>query len=103
MKNIIAAAMLFLAGLSGNPVVAADDVAGRDAFNNKGCVGCHGTGGLKPIANYPVIGGQATDFIMGELTKFRAKTRIDPIMNAMAATLSDDDIANIAAFLGMQK
>lgn len=94
--------MLALAGLAPFTVTAGDANAGASAFNAKGCVGCHGVSGKKPISNYPIIGGKAADFISAELIKFRSAERKDPTMNAMAAALSDADIANLAAYLASQ-
>ena len=85
------------------PAQAADLAAGQSAFSAKGCIGCHGVAGKAPIApNYPVIGGKPEGFIAGELNRFRTRERQEPTMNAMAASLSDADIANIAAYLAAQ-
>ena len=103
MKTMIAVVLIALGGLSIGPAMAADAAAGAQVFSTRGCVGCHGNGGKAPTApNYPVIGGKAADFIAGELNKFRSKERQEPTMNAMAAGLSDADIANLAAYLASQ-
>ena len=103
MKKSAIVALIAFASLATGPLHAADAAAGAQAFAAKGCVGCHGNGGKSPTApNYPVIGGKPADFIAGELTKFRSKERQEPTMNAMAAALSDADIANIAAYLSTQ-
>lgn len=82
---------------------AGDAAAGNKAFGSKGCTGCHGKSGKQPIAaNYPVIGGKSAEFIAAELTKFKTGERKDGTMSAMAGLLSDDDIANIAAYLATQ-
>ena len=86
--------------LSHGVAIAGDVGAGKSAYAAKGCIGCHGADGKKPIANYPVIGGKPADFIKSELTKFRSKERVEPTMNAMAAGLTDADIDNLAAYLG---
>jgi cytochrome c553 len=85
------------------PVQAGDAAAGQGAFNARGCVGCHGVAGKAPIApNYPVIGGKEAAFLAGELNKFRSGERQDPTMSAMAAMLSDADVADISAYLATQ-
>ncbi len=85
------------------PGHAGDVAAGEAAFKSRGCIGCHGVSGKAPIApNFPVIGGKLEGFIAGELTRFRSGERKDPAMNAMAATLGDADIDNIAAYLSAQ-
>jgi len=96
-------AILALTGLINTPLQAGDAGAGANTFMSKGCVGCHGAAGKKPLTpTYPVIGGKAADFIAAELNKFRSGERNNPIMMPMAASLSDDDVANLAAYLAAQ-
>ena len=96
-------AILAISGLTFNAAQAADAAAGSSAYMAKGCAGCHGASGKAPIApNYPVIGGKPADFISAELNKFRTGERDNPIMKPMAATLSDADVANLAAYLASQ-
>jgi cytochrome c553 len=83
-------------------VQAGDAAAGANTFNSRGCVGCHGVSGKKPIANYPVIGGKPADFLAAEMNKFRSGERQNPIMGPMAAGLSDADVDNLAAYLATQ-
>ncbi|TNF88789.1 MAG: c-type cytochrome, partial [Gammaproteobacteria bacterium] len=71
-------AILALSTLSFTPAQAGDAAAGETAFSAKGCVGCHGASGKKPIANYPVVGGKPADFIAAELNKFRSGERNNP-------------------------
>jgi len=82
---------------------AGDIAAGEAAYNARGCIGCHGVAGEEPIGpSYPVIGGKPEAFIVGELERFRAGGRHDPAMSLMASNLSDEVIANIAAYLAAQ-
>jgi cytochrome c553 len=102
MKKTLILTALALFGLSQTPLQAADANAGASAFNAKGCVGCHGPAGKKPIPNTPAVGGKPADFVQAELAKFRSGERQNPMMTPMAAALSDDDIANLAAYLSSQ-
>ena len=96
-------AILAISGLTFTTAQAGDAAAGSSAYAAKGCVGCHGASGKAPIApNYPVVGGKPADFIAAELNKFRSGERNNPIMMPMAASLSDADIANLAAYLATQ-
>ena len=90
--------LIALAGLVNAPLQAGDAAAGATAYNAKGCVGCHGLAGKKPIADYPVIGGKAADFLTTELNKFRTGERNNPVMMPMAAPLTDADIALLARY-----
>ena len=60
--------------------------------------GCHGRGGHSTNPTYPILAGQHAAYIQKQLRAFRAGTRKDPIMNGMAAPLSDQDIEDVAAF-----
>jgi len=102
MKKALIVTTLTLCGLSMSPIQAGDADAGANTFNSRGCVGCHGASGKKPIANYPVIGGKPADFIATELNKFRSGERQNPIMGPMAAGLNDADVDNLAAYLATQ-
>ena len=103
MKKALIVTTLTLCSLSMSPLQAGDAEAGASAFNSRGCMGCHGASGKKPIAaNYPVIGGKPADFIATELNKFRSGERQNPIMGPMAAGLNDADVDNLAAYLATQ-
>ena len=103
MKKSALVALIAFASLATGPLQAADAAAGAQAFAAKGCVGCHGAAGKKPINDtYPVIGGKPADFIEAELKKFKSGERNNPVMMPMAAGLSDADMANLAAYLSTQ-
>ena len=102
MKKALIVTTLTLCSLGMSPLQAGDAEVGANTFNSRGCVGCHGASGKKPIANYPVIGGKPAEFISGELNKFRSGERQNPIMGPMAAGLNDADVENLAAYLATQ-
>jgi cytochrome c553 len=65
------------------------------------CEGCHGvpnSHNAYPSYNVPKLGGQNADYITVALQGYRRGTRAHPTMQAQAATLSDQDIADIAAY-----
>lgn len=80
--------------------VAGDAGAGKTAFSAKGCIGCHGAGGVSAIPTYPSLKGKDAGFIKENLSSFKSGKRQNPTMNAMAAGLSDADIDNLAAYIG---
>lgn len=80
--------------------LAGDAAAGQSAFAAKGCIGCHGAGGVSVVPAYPSLKGQSEAFVKENLTNFRSGKRQNPTMNAMAAGLSDTDIQNLAAYIG---
>ena len=78
----------------------ADKAAGQSAYAAKGCIGCHGPGGISVLPDIPLLKGLTAEFVSKNLTDFRSGARKNPTMNAMAAGLSDADINNIADYIG---
>lgn len=77
---------------------AADPVAGKQKFEAT-CAACHGANGISIADIYPNLAGQKTQYLVVQLTAFRDGSRRNAIMQPMAASLTDADIANIAAYL----
>jgi cytochrome c553 len=73
-----------------------DPVAGRE--KSLLCQGCHGEEGISLEGLIPKLAGQYGKYIAKELRNYQAGTRSHQIMNAMAATISDDDLADISAY-----
>lgn len=67
------------------------------------CAGCHGETGISPIAAWPLIAGQDPGYLVNVLKAYRAGLRKDPLMARAAGSLSDTDIADLAAFYSAQK
>ncbi len=70
------------------------------------CQGCHGIKGYKnayPSFKVPKIGGQSAEYLANALTEYRTGNRKHPTMQAQAQSFSDQDIADIAAFLSTVK
>ncbi len=108
MKSRLAPATLalivsVLAGVAG-PARAADAAAPFKPDPAKGqqlaasCGACHTQDGSRGAATYPILQGQHRDYIVKQLTEFKAGKRKNAIMNGMAAALSTEDMQNIAAF-----
>ena len=64
----------------------------------KACQVCHGKGGHSTKPTYPILAGQHAQYLQKQLRAFKDGTRKDPIMNGMAAPLSEQDIDDVAAF-----
>ncbi|HHJ34951.1 MAG TPA: cytochrome c [Gammaproteobacteria bacterium] len=62
------------------------------------CVGCHGMQGISVAPNYPNLAGQKEKYLASAINSYRSGGRNDPTMKAMVASLSDDDVANLAAY-----
>jgi len=101
MKSVVLIGFCLAAMFS---VTAGADVAGgQSAYAARGCIGCHGAGGKSVTPTYPSLQGRNGDFIRKNLTDFRSGARKNPVMNAMAAGLSDADIRNIADYINSLK
>ncbi|GAA5511630.1 hypothetical protein Dcar01_00342 [Deinococcus carri] len=66
------------------------------------CQKCHGPAGVSTDAGYPRLAGQVPDYTRFQLAAFRAKLRPSPVMQAVASHLSDQDIADLAAYFSAQ-
>jgi cytochrome c553 len=96
---------LFLSGVVAVPLAAhaadaGDPVAGRS--KNSMCVGCHGINGYHTaypeVYHVPKLGGQHAAYIVKALQEYKAGNRSHPSMRAIAAGLSDQDMADLAAY-----
>ena len=66
------------------------------------CQGCHGVVGYKnayPNYHVPRIGGQTPQYLANALNEYKQGKRKHPTMQAQAESFSEQDIADIAAFL----
>jgi cytochrome c553 len=77
-----------------------DAVAGKAVAKN--CAACHGETGVASNPAWPKLAGQKPGYLMNVLKAFRAGLRKDPIMAGVARSLSDADIANLAAYYAAQ-
>ncbi|ABC31119.1 Cytochrome c553 [Hahella chejuensis KCTC 2396] len=91
---------LVAAVLSGN-ALAGDPAVGKSKAAT--CAGCHGGEGVSGNGLWPNLAGQKEGYLIKQLKDFRDGKRNDPMMSSMAKPLSDDDIANLAAFYSQLK
>ena len=80
---------------------AADIEAGKKKAAEV-CAACHGPDGNSPVADFPRLAGQYEDYLVASLKKYKTGKRTNPIMAGMAATLSDEDVKNVAAYFSSQ-
>jgi cytochrome c553 len=67
------------------------------------CQGCHGEFGNSTVSLIPKLAGQYAKYISKQVRDYQTGVRSHQIMNAMAATLSDSDLADVAAYFASQK
>ena len=87
------------------PVAHAQEVKGNaEAAANKVsmCTGCHGIPGyhtaFPKVYRVPKIGGQQPVYIVNALKAYKAGERTHPSMNAIAWSLSEQDMADLAVY-----
>ena len=102
MKKVIVA--FVAASLNAGVMAAGDATAGKNKV--AACAGCHGMNGKAMVPTYPSLAGQNAAYLEGALKAYKTQERKGyqaAIMYGMAAMLSDQDIADIAAFYASQK
>lgn len=91
-------ALLAVAGTAAPDVAwaAGDGIAGRAKARQ--CTACHGLNGLAKMPNVPNLAGESQIYLEKQLKAFRSGERTDPQMSVIAKSLSDQDIADLAAW-----
>jgi cytochrome c553 len=108
IKRFLMLSLLLVAGsLHAQDKAAAPDLAKAKQTAEQVCAGCHGADGNSQIATNPKLAGQHPEYILKQLKNFKAGAsgpeRPSPIMNGMAAALSDADMAGLAQYFANQK
>ncbi|MEZ9653791.1 cytochrome c [Vibrio splendidus] len=103
MKKITLGLVLGLGLLSGN-ALAGDAATGQAKAAI--CAACHGADGIAMIPGYPNLKGQNEQYIVSSIKAYKTKQRnggLAAVMQAQASMLSDEDIANLAAYYASLK
>jgi cytochrome c553 len=105
--NKLLTTMLALAVSSVTVWAQAQQTAGNAEAGGKKtamCMGCHGIieyhASFPEIFKVPKIAGQSATYIVSALNQYKGGERKNPTMRAIADSLSDQDIADLAAFYG---
>ena len=85
------------------PAAAKPDVAKGEATSNGVCVACHTNDGSRGSPANPILQGQHPEYLVKQLTEFKADKRQNPIMKGFASQLSEQDMKNVAAFYGSKQ
>lgn len=97
---LVSASLLVAASLTSVNIANAADAANGEKLSQT-CLGCHGAPGLRnpgPVYEIPMIGGQNAQYIISSLQAYKAKTRGHKTMQAQASNLTDENMADIAAY-----
>jgi cytochrome c553 len=103
MLRYLAGAIGFFAILPATlaPAAAADAAAGKTKAAK--CTVCHGLDGLAKNPDAPNLAGDSANYIRKQLDAYKSGERKDPQMSIMAKSLSDEDIADLAAWYSSLK
>jgi len=96
--GLLAATLACTASANEAKAAAKPDLAKGQATSTGVCAACHTNDGSRGSPANPIIQGQHADYLVKQLGEFKAGKRDNVIMKGMAATLSDDDMRNVAAF-----
>ena len=77
---------------------AKPDLGKGGASSAQVCAACHTADGSRGAPANPIIAGQHAEYLVKQLVEFKANKRKNPVMNGMAAPLSEEDIRNVSAF-----
>lgn len=116
LKSLIAAALMLLALLAGPMLLdvyrldryiqssaqAQEASGGPWPRMSDACTGCHGVDGHSVNQAYPSLAGQQPEYLAQQLRRFASGDRHSPIMNAMARSIREPDIAALATHFGRQ-
>jgi cytochrome c553 len=112
MNKFVTVALLSLLGGAAGSIsasAAAADIVGNPAAARGKvamCIGCHGIADYRTafpeVYRVPLLGGQNAQYIENALHAYKKGDRKFPTMRAIAASLTDQDIADIAAYYSSQ-
>lgn len=101
-KIVVALSAALIAGAAWAQAAApaGDPAKGREKVQM--CQGCHGIDGWRTafpeVYSVPKIAGQNAAYLVAALKEYQSGNRTHPSMRAIAASLSEQDMANLAAF-----
>lgn len=100
-RFVFAAVFSFSALLITGPAGAAGDLAAGKT-KAAACAACHGADGNSANPEWPRLAGQHEKYVVRQLADFKAGERNNAMMAPMAAGLSEQDMADIAAYYASQ-
>jgi cytochrome c553 len=102
MKALIITGALLAGAFAATSASAASIYAGQTRAAQV-CSHCHGLRTPSADAPFPPLAGRDIEYLQMALKQYRDKTRKSDIMNAITGSMSDDEIADVAAYYARQK
>jgi cytochrome c553 len=102
MKNTFVTFLAMVALVAAASVNAAGN---KDAGKAKSaaCAACHGADGNSSLAANPKLAGQSEGYLLKQLMEFKSGKRANATMSGMVAGLSEQDMADLAAYYASNK
>lgn len=97
MSSLMLVATAIAPAIAAEPAAKPDLAKGQTISTNV-CGACHAADGSRGSPANPIIQGQHPEYLVKQLAEFKAGKRANAVMQGMAATLSDADMKNVAAF-----
>jgi len=99
-KLVAALSLVAVFGWSAAALAAGSKEAGQAKAAT--CSACHGMDGNSLNPEWPSLAGQHSSYILAQLGAFKAGSRQNPLMSPMAMILSEEDMADLAAYFSSQ-
>lgn len=103
MKKKLQVLSISLALASATSILHAESNINAGKQKATSCASCHGEDGNSMVATFPKLAQQHSSYLSKQLQAFKDGSRTDPMMSAIALTLSDDDIKDVSAYYATQK
>lgn len=104
MERSHLAGALFAAALATSGAACAAGDAKAAEGKRSMCIGCHGIPGYRTgypeVYPVPMLGGQHPEYIVRALQAYKSGERSHPTMQGIAGSLSEQDMADFAAYYG---
>ena len=101
-RHVVWSCVLIAAALASSHASAADAGVGKKKVAGT-CAVCHGLDGLSKVPEAPNLAGNNADYIIKQLKAFKSGERKQDQMSIIAQELSEDDMANVAAWYSSLK
>jgi len=104
MKLVVSlVAALVATSAYANPAAVKGDPKAAESIATQVCAACHSADGNSVIAANPKLAGLNADYLNKQLTEFKSGARKNAIMSGMVASLSPQDMLNLAAYFSAQQ
>jgi len=99
-RALLSAGLIALFACAGTTLAGGDAAAGKAKAGS--CAGCHGAAGAGKDKN-PALAGIAEAVLLQAMKDYKSGKRANPVMKSLTGNLSDQDMANLAAFYASLK